>query len=450
MKFIENQLESIKDRYFAKGRKFHKLWPLFDGIDTFLFSPRETIHEGPHIRDSLDNKRFMTMVILALHPPMLFGIYNAGLQSLGSSAALGDILWQGLGIFLPVLIVSYGVGLFWEFLFCILKGHSISEGYLVSGMLIALMLPPTIPLWMMVVAVTFGVILGKEVFGGSGMNILNPALTVRAFLYFTYPGAMTGNAVWVADSKGGVTGATILNEAQSVTQAFYGQLEEYYRALKNAMAAGLDTILVDGQPVLPPVLPEPLVQDGVFRSPGLTVTFNDLLMGFHAGSLGETSIIAILLGAVLLIASRVGSWRTMLSVVVGGYVTALVYNMIGASQVDAYREILAAGSLKEIASMGEVFPNLYFNVPAHYHLVSGGFMFAAIFMATDPVSSPGRKTSKYIYGFLIGMLTVVVRVSNPAYPEGVMMAVLFMNIFAPTIDYYVVESRLKKRAARHA
>lgn len=396
--FLEKTLVGIHDNYFAEGKKLHRLWPLFDSIYTVVLAPVHATRRAPFVRDNLDLKRYMFMVILALHPAIFFGIYNNGLQAMGQGDhAFMDVFLKGLLIFLPILVISYAVGLFWEFVFTIIKKEPISEGYLVSGLLIALIMPPTVPLWIMVIGITFGVILGKEVFGGTGMNILNPALTVRAFLYFTYPQALSGD-VWVAN-KG-----YLLDFLEPVLG-----IAPPGPAISGATPLGVAAQLPAGQSVV-----------DAFLSYGWD--FNTLLVGTYPGSIGESSFIAIALGAVLLLATRIASWRTILMTFVGAWVTGWIFNQFGNPE------------------------NGYHQLAPHFHFLIGGFMFGAIFMTTDPVSSPATNSAKYVYGFFIGALTVLVRVANPAYPEGIMLAILFMNIFAPTLDYFVVQSRLKRRA----
>ena len=379
MEFIKNLVESVKPN-FDKGGKLEKYWPVFDGLETFLFVPGHATSKGAHIRDGIDLKRTMVTVILALVPCLLFGMYNVGYQhflAIGESAEFIDMVIYGAIRVLPLVIVSYGVGLGIEFLFCIKNGHSIQEGFLVSGMLIPLIMPVEVPLWMVAAATAFAVVFGKEVFGGTGMNILNPALTARAFLFFAYPTKMSGNSVWIStdgmQTVDGYTGAT---------------------ALGNAVEQGVAGI--------PPYL--------------------DAIIGIIPGSVGETSVIACLIGAVILIASGIGSWRIMLSMLIGGYVMGYLFNMWGA--------------------------NSYMEIPAHHQLMLGGFFFGMVFMATDPVSAAQTNTGKWVYGFFCGLLGIMIRVFNPAYPEGIMMAILFMNVMAPLIDHYVVQGDISKRLKR--
>ena len=380
MKLFKNILESLKPP-FEKGGKFEKLWPLFDGFETFLFVPGHSTKKGAHIRDGIDLKRTMITVVLALVPCLLFGMWNVGFQhysAVGEDAQFLDMFLYGALKVLPLIIVSYGVGLGIEFVFCIKNGHAIQEGFLVSGILIPLIMPVEVPLWMVAVATAFAVVFGKEVFGGTGMNILNPALTARAFLFFAYPTKMSGDKVWVAldgmKTVDGYSGAT---------------------ALGNAVAQG-----VKGIPSL-----------------------MDSMIGWIPGSVGETSVIAIVIGAGILIYSGIGSWRIMLSMLIGGYVMGMIFNLLGVN-------------------------NAYMQIPAVHQLMLGGFFFGMVFMATDPVSASQTITGKWIYGFVCGVLGILIRVVNPAYPEGIMMAILFMNVMAPLIDHYVVEGNIKKRLKR--
>lgn len=375
--------------HFHKGGKFSFLHSTFDAFETFLFVPNHTTRVGSHIRDGIDLKRTMFMVVIAMMPVLLFGMWNVGYQyhlSIGETASILDNFLYGLMKALPVIVVSYTVGLGIEFAFAQIKGHMVNEGFLVSGLLIPLCLPPEIPLWMVAVATAFAVIVGKEVFGGTGMNVLNPALTARVFLYFAYPGAMSGDEVWVAGSPekwvDGFSGAT--NLAQVYNQSTGGATH--------------------------------------FDPSMLSASAWDSFMGWIPGSLGETSTLLCLVGALFLIASGIGSWKIIVSTFVGGYVMGAILNMAGG--------------------------NAYFDMPAYYHLIIGGFAFGAVYMATDPVTASQTETGKWIYGFLIGVLTVMIRVFNPAYPEGIMMAILLMNVFAPLIDSYVIQANIKRRLRR--
>jgi Na+-transporting NADH:ubiquinone oxidoreductase subunit B len=379
MKLFKNILSSVKPHFEADG-KLEKLYPAYDAFETFLFVPDHTTHKGTHIKDAIDLKRTMAFVVLAMLPCILFGMWNIGDQyyrALNVEATFFENLIFGFWKFLPLLIVSYAVGLTVEFAFAISRGHSVNEGYLVSGMLIPLIMPVDVPLWMLAVSVVFAVVIGKEVFGGTGMNILNPALTARAFLFFAYPSYMSGDKVWVhGASVDGYSGETILGALAANTQ-------NWNSLLWNA---------------------------------------TDALYGFIPGSVGETSFIAILLGAAILIFSGIGSWRIILFTFLGGYLTALLFNLWGV--------------------------NALMSTPAHIHLIIGGFAFGAVFMATDPVTATQTNQGKIIYGLLVGFFAIVIRVFNPAYPEGMMLAILFMNVFAPLIDHYIIESNIKKRLGR--
>lgn len=375
MKALRRYLDKIKPQ-FEKGGRFEKLQSTFDAFETFLFVPNHTTSSGTHIRDHMDMKRTMSVVVLAMVPALLFGMWNVGYQhflSLGESVGLWPCFLYGLIKVLPIVVVSYVVGLGIEFAFAQMRGHEVNEGFLVSGMLIPLVLPPDIPLWMVAVATAFAVVIGKEVFGGTGMNIMNPALTARAFLFFAYPQDMSGDKVWIAEKADGFSGATPLAEAA---------------------AGNIDNL--------------PSVFDRFF--------------GLIPGSIGETSTFLILLGGLVLLYTGVGSWRIMLSAFLGGYLMGILFNLWGA--------------------------NVFMTIPAHEHLIMGGFAFGVVFMATDPVSGTQTNTGKYIYGFLIGLLGVLIRVFNPAYPEGIMLAILFMNVMAPLIDYYIVQANIKRRLRR--
>lgn len=387
---IHNLLEKIKPN-FEEGGKLEKFYPVYDGFATFLFVPGHTTHSGSHIRDGIDLKRTMIMVVLAMVPALLFGMWNTGYQHFlltGESATFMDEFLYGALKVLPLVVVSYAVGLGVEFIFCIIKKHQIQEGFLVSGMLIPLCLPVEIPLWMVAVATIFAVVIGKEVFGGTGMNIVNIALTARAFLFFAYPTWMSGDKVWIGGGTDastamadGSTGATLLAQATERSSGFVN-------------AAGVP-------------------YDDAFMS---------AFLGLIPGSIGETSTLAILIGAAILLITGIASWKIMLSGVVGGYVMALLFNLWGANE--------------------------FMLVPAHEQLVFGGFAFGIVFMATDPVTASQTPMGKYIYGFLIGFLAIMIRVFNPAYPEGVMLAILFMNVMAPLIDHYVIQANVKRRKKR--
>jgi Na+-transporting NADH:ubiquinone oxidoreductase subunit B len=378
MKLFKNILESVKP-HFVEGGKLEKMYPAYDAFETFLFVPDHTTHAGSHIRDAIDLKRTMITVVLALMPALFFGMWNVGqlhFTAIGESFTLMSAFTFGALKMLPLIIVSYAVGLGIEFAFAISRGHSVNEGYLVTGMLIPMVMPIDVPLWMLAVSVVFAVIIGKEVFGGTGMNIMNPALTARAFLFFAYPSFMSGDKVWVNTDGGavdGFSGATPLADL--------------------AANIPLDMSLI-----------------GSF--------FN----GTIAGSVGETSFVAIMIGAVILLVTGIASWRTMISVFAGGFVMGLLFNLWGANE--------------------------FMNIPSYVHLLLGGFAFGAVFMATDPVTAAQTNTAKYIVGFLIGVLAILIRVFNPAYPEGMMLAILFMNVFAPLVDHYVVSANIKRRLKR--
>nr|WP_319569889.1 NADH:ubiquinone reductase (Na(+)-transporting) subunit B [uncultured Draconibacterium sp.] len=388
MKFIKNFFERTEP-LVQKGGKYHWLQSVHDGFFTFLYTPKTTSKTGTHIHDYIDLKRTMSIVVLSVVPALLFGMYNVGVQhfkAIGELASTGffEIFLFGLVRVLPIVIVSYGVGLGIEFVFAQLRGHEIQEGFLVSGMLIPLIMPVNTPLWMIAVATAFAVILGKEVFGGTGMNIWNPALVARAFLFFAYPAQMSGESVWIA-----------LKDTDKVIDGFSGATP-----MANAAAGHLNYSVADA------------------------------FFGFIPGSIGETSTLAILIGAVLLIVTGIGSWKIMVSTIAGGAVMGLILNAFSGS----------AGLSPEVAT--------YFSMPFWHHLVLGGFMFGAIFMATDPVSASQTEKGKWIYGFLIGILAIIFRVINPAFPEGMMLAILLMNTFAPLIDHYVVASHVKRRTKR--
>ena len=396
MKFIENILDKHRDR-FEKGGDLAKWKPLFEATDTILFWTNERTKISPHVRDSLDLKRFMMMVIVALVPSTLFGIYNIGYQhyyALGQQPELWNSFLFGFIKFLPIVIVSYAVGGFWEVLFSIIRKHEVNEGFLVTGILFPLTLPPTIPLWQVAVAISFGVVIGKEVFGGTGMNVLNPALTARAFVFFAYPGKISGDKVWTA----------IDTAKDKVIDTFSGATPLLVASNTEAGGQALQSLQH--------------IQYGDF---GLT----NLFMGLIPGSIGETSALCALIGAIILIITRVGSWRIIVSVFAGGYATAWLMNVLAGAN-----------------STG------MFTLPPHYHLVMGGFAFGAVFMATDPVSAAQTNTAKWFYGLLIGALAIMVRVVNPAYPEGMMLAILFMNVFAPLIDYYIIKANIRRRLKR--
>jgi Na+-transporting NADH:ubiquinone oxidoreductase subunit B len=401
---------NLKTRLHILKRKYRgsKMAPAFNAIHTFLYLPNDTTHNGTHIKAADDLKRTMNTVILAMVPCLLFGMFNAGYQH---NLAVGDIqavagsffsseFWTlanfiiGFWKIIPLVIVSYGVGLGVEFLFAIIKKHEVEEGYLVTGMLVPLIVPIDIPLWMLAVAVIFGVVIGKEVFGGTGMNILNPALTIRAFLFFAYPTWMSGDKVWV---EGAV-------------------------ARDKAIAAGQNLDAISGETVL----------GALAQGKEIAYSTWDMFYGFIPGSVGETSTLLILLGGLFLIFSKIGSWRIMLSSVLGALAIGLIFN-----------QIVDAGIIAE----GSKFYGLM-STPFWEHLIIGGFAFGTVFMATDPVTASQTNKGKWYYGFLVGFISILIRVFNPAYPEGVMLAILLMNVFAPTIDHYVVQGNVKQRMKR--
>ena len=381
MKFLRDKIDQIK-KPFEKGQKFEKFAPAINALDTFLYVPNHTTKHGAHIRDAVDLKRTMITVVLALIPALIFGIYNAGYQHFiqieGSDMSFGNLFFHGLWKVLPMIIVSYAVGLGIEFAFAIFRGHEVNEGYLVSGLLIPMVMPVDLPLWMLAISVAFAVVIGKEAFGGTGMNIFNPALLARAFAFFAYPTFMSGDKIWVSDATtiDGVSGETILG----------------------ALANGKEL---------------PAQWD-----------FWNSFIGLIPGSVGETSVLAILIGAFILIATGVGSWKIMVSGVIGAALTAMMFNAVGLTAL--------------------------MNFDWTNHLVVGGFAFGIVFMATDPVSAAQTDKGKIIYGLLIGFFSIMIRVFNPAYPEGVMLAILLMNTLAPTIDYFVVNGNISKRKKRLA
>ena len=388
MSALRNYLDKIKPN-FEEGGKLHAFRSVFDGFETFLFVPSNTAKSGTHIHDAIDSKRIMSLVVIALIPAMLFGMYNVGYQHFNATGAEGDfwaMFFYGFLAVLPKIIVSYVVGLGIEFTVAQWKNEEIQEGFLVSGILIPLIVPVDCPLWILAIATAFAVIIAKEVFGGTGMNVFNVALITRAFLFFAYPTKMSGDAVWVS-------GDSILGLGKTV----------------------------DGLTVA-----TPLGQAATATASTGFPEFNmDMITGFIPGSIGETSVIAIAIGAVILLWTGVASWKTMCSVFVGGALMAWIFNVIGPDTAIA-------------------------NMPWYEHLVLGGFCFGAVFMATDPVTSARTECGKYIYGFLIGVMAIVIRVLNPGYPEGMMLAILLMNIFAPLIDYCVVQSNISKREKRVA
>ncbi|MAD96200.1 MAG: NADH:ubiquinone reductase (Na(+)-transporting) subunit B [Flavobacteriaceae bacterium] len=391
---LKNKLHDLKEKY--KGTK---MAPAFNAFHTFLYTPNEVTHNGTHVKAADDLKRTMNTVIMALVPCLIFGMFNAGYQhyaAIDSSLRLDplanfftmDNLWIGIIKVLPLVVVSYGVGLLIEFIFAVIKGHEVEEGYLVTGMLVPLIVPVDTPLWMLAVAVAFGVVIGKEVFGGTGMNILNPALTIRAFLFFAYPTWMSGDKVWVYDAVNragtadAISGETILGSYAQNMEPVYSNWDKFF--------------------------------------------------GFIPGSVGETSTFLILLGAAFLIFTKIGSWRIIISTFLGAAAMGIIFNQVVAA---------------DIITESSKFYGLM-NAPWWEHLMIGGLAFGAVYMATDPVTASQTNKGKWIYGFLIGFISIMIRVFNPAYPEGVFLAILLMNVFAPTIDHYVVQGNVKKRMKR--
>lgn len=395
---LKQNLHKLKEKYRGK-----KMAPAFNALHTFLYTPNEVTHGGTHIKVADDLKRTMNIVIMALVPCLIFGIFNAGYQHYAAiDMAQGlsveaswfgnfftwDNFWIGAKKVIPLVVVSYGVGLIVEFIFAVIKGHEVEEGYLVTGMLVPLIVPVDIPLWMLAVAVIFGVVIGKEVFGGTGMNILNPALTIRAFLFFAYPTWMSGDKVWVhgaverAGTPDAISGETILGS--------YAQNQDVVYSL------------------------------------------SDMFWGFIPGSVGETSKVLILVGAAILIFTKIGSWRIILSTVIGALVMGLIFN-----------GVVSAGWIEESSTFYGLM-----SVTWWQHLFIGSILFGAVYMATDPVSASQTNRGKWIYGFLIGFISIMIRVFNPAYPEGVFLAILLMNVFAPTIDHYVIQANVKRRQKR--
>ena len=395
---LKSTLHNLKEKY--KGQK---MAPAFNALHTFLYLPNEVTHGGTHIKAADDLKRTMNTVILALVPCLIFGMFNAGYQHYRAIDAANGIVrevsllgnfitWDNLILgaitVLPLVVVSYAVGLAVEFLFAVIKGHEVEEGYLVTGMLVPLIVPIDIPLWMLAVAVIFGVVIGKEVFGGTGMNILNPALTIRAFLFFAYPTWMSGDKVWVHEAV----------ERTGTAEAISGE-----------------TIL-----------------GSYAQNQEIIYSLSEMFYGFIPGSVGETSKLLIILGALILIFTKIGSWRIILSTILGALVMGLIFNLV-----------IDTGVIGESSKFYGLM-----SVPYWQHLLIGSILFGAVFMATDPVSASQTNKGKLIYGFLIGFISIMIRVFNPAYPEGVFLAILLMNVFAPTIDHYVVKGNVNSRLNR--
>lgn len=399
--------------HFKPGGKYQKWFAVFEAIDTIFYTPSKVTLSGPHVRDGIDLKRIMITVWIAAFFPMFYGIYNLGFQANTAIATIGlsgggdwheplitlfaghdptrfwDNIWYGLVYYVPIYAVVFVVGGFWEVLFAVVRRHEINEGFFVTSILFTLILPPDIPLWQAALGISFGVVVGKEVFGGTGKNFLNPALAGRAFLFFAYAPEISGNSVWVAVD--GISSATWLNGYTGAT------------ALSQIASNGLPALHAAG---------------------GGEITWMDAFLGQMLGSIGETSTLAILLGGALLLITRIASWRIMLSTFLGMVGTATLFNLIGSET------------------------NPAFATPWYWHFVLGGFAFGMVYMATDPVSAAMTDTGKWIFGLLIGFMTVLIRVVNPAYPEGVMLAILFANLFAPSIDYFVMQANIKRRRAR--
>ncbi|MEM5564037.1 NADH:ubiquinone reductase (Na(+)-transporting) subunit B [Psychroserpens sp. AS72] len=402
---LKNNLHNFREK-----NKDKKWLPAFSAIHTFLYLPNETTHNGTHIKAADDLKRTMNIVIMAMIPCLLFGMFNAGYQhhlafgeiqqATGGFFSLDSTFWTmdnfmvGFWKVLPLVIVSYGVGLAIEILFAMKNKHEVEEGYLVTGMLVPLIVPIDTPLWMLAVAVAFGVVIGKEVFGGTGMNILNPALTIRAFLFFAYPTWMSGDKVWV-----------------------HGAV-----ARDKAIAAGENLDAISGETIL----------GSLAQNKEVGYDIMDMFYGLIPGSVGETSVLLILLAGVFLIFTKIGSWRIMLSSVLGALAMGLIFNAV-----------VSSGWITESSKFYGLMSTEFW-----HHLLIGGFAFGTVFMATDPVTASQTNKGKWIYGFLVGFISIMIRVFNPAYPEGVMLAILLMNVFAPTIDHYVVQGNVKKRLKR--
>lgn len=379
---LKKYLNKIKP-HFEEGGKLHAFWSIYDGFESFLYVPNTTAKTGAHIHDAIDSKRIMSLVVIALMPALLFGMYNIGYQNYSAAGQLANAsFWEMFGFgflaLLPKILVSYIVGLGIEFAWAQWKKEEIQEGYLVTGMLMPLIIPISCPLWMLALSIAFAVIFCKEIFGGTGMNIFNVALSARAFLFFSYPSEMTGDTVWVA----------------------------------NHSIFGLGNTLPDATTMATPL-------GELAQHTDIPYTINEMMIGLIPGSVGETSVIAIALGAILLLLTGIASWKTMFSVFAGGGIMAVLFQSLGMTPIEWYE-----------------------------HLILGGFCFGAVFMATDPVTSARTETGKYIYGALIGVMTVIIRVMNPGYPEGMMLSILFANMFAPLIDYCVVQLNISNRMKR--
>ncbi|MEL1228987.1 MAG: NADH:ubiquinone reductase (Na(+)-transporting) subunit B [Candidatus Neomarinimicrobiota bacterium] len=390
LKFLYNTLNKAKP-HFEKGGKFERLYPVFEATDTILFSTDEITESGPHIRDSIDTKRIMILVVISLLPLYVFGALNVGFQNalaLGIERTGWQNFWVGFGNILPIIAVTFASGAFWELLFAVVRKHPVSEGFLVTCALIPLTMPPNIPLWQIAIATSFGIVIGKEIFGGVGMNIFNPALMARVFIFFTYPTKISGDKVWVAGPDG-YSGATALAVPASELNHQATQL------LENVTQ--------------------------------FDFSWWNLFWGWIPGSIGETNKFMILLAAIFLIYIKIINWRIVAGAVIGLVSTAVLTNLFSPFST-----------------------NTMFTIPPHYHLVMGSFLFGTVFMATEPVTGCHTNQGRWIYGIIFGALTVIIRSVNPAYPEGVMLSILFVNAFAALIDWFVIQSNVKRRAARHA
>ena len=390
LRFLYNTLNKAKP-HFEKGGKFERLYPVFEATDTILFSTDEITESGPHIRDSIDTKRIMILVVISLLPLYVFGALNVGFQNalaLGIERTGWQNFWVGFGNILPIIAVTFASGAFWELLFAVVRKHPVSEGFLVTCALIPLTMPPNIPLWQIAIATSFGIVIGKEIFGGVGMNIFNPALMARVFIFFTYPTKISGDKVWVAGPDG-YSGATALAVPASELNQQATQL------LENVTQ--------------------------------FDFSWWNLFWGWVPGSIGETNKFMILLAAIFLIYIKIINWRIFAGAVIGLVSTAVLTNLFSPFST-----------------------NTMFTIPPHYHLVMGSFLFGTVFMATEPVTGCHTNQGRWIYGIIFGALTVIIRSVNPAYPEGVMLSILFVNAFAALIDWFVIQSNVKRRAARHA
>ena len=390
LRFLYNTLNKAKP-HFEKGGKFERLYPVFEATDTILFSTDEITESGPHIRDSIDTKRIMILVVISLLPLYVFGALNVGFQNalaLGIERTGWQNFWVGFGNILPIIAVTFASGAFWELLFAVVRKHPVSEGFLVTCALIPLTMPPNIPLWQIAIATSFGIVIGKEIFGGVGMNIFNPALMARVFIFFTYPTKISGDKVWVAGPDG-YSGATALAVPASELNQQATQLLENITQFD--------------------------------------FSWWNLFWGWVPGSIGETNKFMILLAAIFLIYIKIINWRIVAGAVIGLVSTAVLTNLFSPFST-----------------------NTMFTIPPHYHLVMGSFLFGTVFMATEPVTGCHTNQGRWIYGIIFGALTVIIRSVNPAYPEGVMLSILFVNAFAALIDWFVIQSNVKRRAARHA